>query len=78
MIRNDIDLDIYSLAEQIPEGDVVFYFRASESDEQDFLYAKGDLQQMGEVLGVLMCQNKDLHEVISCAAEYYLDNLETI
>ena len=71
MKRNDIDLDVAALIKNVPEDDVVFYFRAGTSDEQDFLYAKGDLADMGATLANMMHQNEDLELMIAHAVKTF-------
>lgn len=63
----DIDLDIAALVAKIPEDNVIFYFRAGDKEAQDFLYAKGDLMEMGETLANLMQQNPQLEQMIAHA-----------
>jgi len=66
-MKEDIDLDISSLMEGIPEDNIVFYFRAGDEDIPDFLYAKGDLMDMGATLANLMDQNEALEQMIAHA-----------
>jgi len=70
---NDIDLDISSLLEKVPEDHVAFYFRSSEYDIKDFCYCKGDLEQMAQSLADIMCQNEQIANMVLAAGAYYYD-----
>ena len=74
MNYTDIDIDIAGMLECLAENHVVFYFRACPDEEHDFLYAKGDLHDMGETLSNLMNQNEDLANMVSHAAAIYNDS----
>ena len=56
----DLNLDMMNLVKDIPEDCAVFYFLTGKEVEEDFLYAKGSLEDMGEALSNLMRQNKDI------------------
>ena len=74
MTVNDIDLDCAKLCAQVPPDQVVFYFRAGgDEDELDFLYAKGQLDIMGETLAELMRQNEDLELMITHAIKAFAE-----
>ena len=73
MKRNDCDLDCYALMKDLSEEDVVFYFRASDTEDQDFLYAKGRLDMMGETLAHLMTLNEDLEVMIQHAIKVFME-----
>ncbi len=73
MNRNDIDLDVYALVKNLTYEDVVFYFRASDTEDKDFLYAKGQLDTMGEALAYLMTLNEDLEVMITHAVKTFME-----
>ena len=64
---SDIDLDISSLTDGIPEDNVVFYFRGGDGEAPDMILAKGNLMQMGEVLAAIMEQNPQLEQMVAHA-----------
>ena len=63
----DKDLDIYNIAKTIPEDQTVFYFRSGDDNWDDFVYAKGDIADMGEVLAHLMGLDENLEHMIAHA-----------
>ena len=64
MNYTDLDLDVYNMVKDLPEENIVFYFRAGVDNVDDFFYAKGNLQDMGGTLAKLMEQNEDLELMV--------------
>ena len=60
----DLNLDMMNLFQDMPEGCTVFYFLTGSEDENDFLYAKGDLGVMSEALANLMKQNEEIEHMV--------------
>ena len=69
----NLNLDMMNLVKDAPETCSVFYFLTAEGEEQDFLYAKGNLDDMSEALVNLMRQNEDLEWVILNAVKDFTE-----
>jgi len=67
---NDIDLDVASLLEKVPEDNITFCLRAGEGSK-DFLYMKGDFDSMVGTIANVMKQYNDVAEIIVNAALEY-------
>ena len=65
----DLNLDMINLVKDVPEDCAVFYFLVGEGEEQDFLYAKGNLDTMAEALTNLMGQHEDIEWVVKTAVK---------
>ena len=69
----NLNLDMMNLVKDVPETCSVFYFLTADGEEQDFLYAKGNLDDMSEALVNLMRQNEDLEWVILNAVKDFTE-----
>jgi len=67
----DLNLDMMSLAEKIPDRWAVFYFLLGEDEEEDFLYAKGSVENMSEALCNLMGQHEDIEWMVKNAVKEF-------
>lgn len=67
----DLNLDMMNLVKDLPEDHTVFYFLSGRDEEEDFLYAKGNLDDMCEALVNLMDQHEDIEWLIKNAVKVF-------
>ena len=67
----DLNLDMMNLVKDIPEDCAVFYFLVGINEDEDFLYAKGSLEDMSESLVSLMDKHEDIEWLIKNAVKVF-------
>ena len=63
----DLNLDMINLVKDLPEDCAIFYFLVGNKEDQDFLYAKGDVESMAEALTNLMSEHEDIEWIVKTA-----------
>ena len=70
----NLNLDMMNLVKDIPEDCAVFYFLVGQEEDQDFLYAKGSLEDMSEALVNLMGQHADIEWLVKNSVKVFQES----